>query len=448
MSSVATTTANGTRYLSSPRLVELTKRIAWTLLASLKLPLVLFFVYWELRAVGEDQILAANLASGLRYMMPTWIVTMFLYRAISPNGLAVNVLSWPFGICEQLRRGLFQVLILICPILAICETMKVFSGGSYNDSLGRLVLMSAMSAMTLVVWRCASAISRFENSGSTSKIRSWLFSGRGFQYVASAIPFALVLLSAAGYRFAAEQLSIRMLWTMLGTILVALAWSTVVYLVGLFEAHTRQQLLGRDSQSRQLDLELKQNVKQVQRLINIVGFGALIVLGTSLWHTVLPLGQMLDQFPLWQGATASDGSVTAITYRHLAWSVVVVLITLGISRNLPGLIELALPNRLPLDKGGRFAVSFVSRYVVALIGMMVAANLLGFSWDRVQWLAAGLTVGLGFGLQEVFANLVSGIIILLERPVRVGDYVSVNEVSGTVTRMGAACDNDRRCGSP
>ena len=57
------------------------------------------------------------------------------------------------------------------------------------------------------------------------------------------------------------------------------------------------------------------------------------------------------------------------------------------------------------------------------------------SWARVQWLAAAMTVGLGFGLQEIFANLVSGLIILFERPVRVGDVVTVGEVTGTVSRM-------------
>ncbi len=53
----------------------------------------------------------------------------------------------------------------------------------------------------------------------------------------------------------------------------------------------------------------------------------------------------------------------------------------------------------------------------------------------MQWLAAGLTVGLGFGLQEIFANFISGLIILFERPVRIGDVVTIGDVSGTVSRI-------------
>ena len=56
-------------------------------------------------------------------------------------------------------------------------------------------------------------------------------------------------------------------------------------------------------------------------------------------------------------------------------------------------------------------------------------------WGQLQWLAAALTVGLGFGLQEIFANFVSGLIILFERPFRVGDMITIGEVEGTVTRI-------------
>ncbi|TOL77175.1 mechanosensitive ion channel protein, partial [Vibrio parahaemolyticus] len=53
----------------------------------------------------------------------------------------------------------------------------------------------------------------------------------------------------------------------------------------------------------------------------------------------------------------------------------------------------------------------------------------------LQWLAAALTVGLGFGLQEIFANFVSGIILLFERPIRIGDTVTIGEYSGTVSKI-------------
>ena len=65
----------------------------------------------------------------------------------------------------------------------------------------------------------------------------------------------------------------------------------------------------------------------------------------------------------------------------------------------------------------------------------IVVSMLGVSWSKVQWLVAAMTVGLGFGLQEIFANFISGLIILFERPIRVGDVVTLGGVTGTVARI-------------
>ncbi len=62
---------------------------------------------------------------------------------------------------------------------------------------------------------------------------------------------------------------------------------------------------------------------------------------------------------------------------------------------------------------------------------MTVFGSLGVSWDKLQWLAAALSgCLLGFGLQEIFGNFVSGLIILFERPVRIGDTVTIGSFSG------------------
>ena len=70
-----------------------------------------------------------------------------------------------------------------------------------------------------------------------------------------------------------------------------------------------------------------------------------------------------------------------------------------------------------------------------LIGVLIAANGLGLRWSQIQWLATALTFGLAFGLQEMFANFVAGLIILFERPIRVGDVVTVEDITGVVSRV-------------
>ena len=72
---------------------------------------------------------------------------------------------------------------------------------------------------------------------------------------------------------------------------------------------------------------------------------------------------------------------------------------------------------------------------IVLLGVIVACSNIGLRWSQIQWLATALTFGLAFGLQEIFANFVAGLIILFERPVRVGDVVTVDDVSGVVSRI-------------
>ena len=90
-------------------------------------------------------------------------------------------------------------------------------------------------------------------------------------------------------------------------------------------------------------------------------------------------------------------------------------------------------HRRPRRAGGESREAIGDRLTaergLTLIGM------LGVSWSKAQWLVAALGVGIGFGLQEIVANFISGLIMLFERPVRVGDTVTVGEVSGVVARI-------------
>ncbi|MHC4809542.1 MAG: mechanosensitive ion channel domain-containing protein [Planctomycetota bacterium] len=133
-------------------------------------------------------------------------------------------------------------------------------------------------------------------------------------------------------------------------------------------------------------------------------------------------------------AMAADTPFT-LTLADLGVALLTIILTLIATRNLPALVEIAILQRLPVDAAARYAIGTVLRYVIVMVGLIVAAGAMGITWSKLQWLAAALTFGLAFGLQEIFANFISGLIILAERPVRVGDTVTVGGVSGTVTRI-------------
>lgn len=143
--------------------------------------------------------------------------------------------------------------------------------------------------------------------------------------------------------------------------------------------------------------------------------------------------------PLMLGEGSSESSasepIKSITLADVGAAFLFFALTWVLARNLPGLLEITLLNRLPLDSGARFAITSILRYLLAIIGILLAFSALGVGWSHVQFLAAALTFGLAFGLQEIFANFISGLIILVERPVRVGDTVTVNNINGRITRI-------------
>ncbi len=92
--------------------------------------------------------------------------------------------------------------------------------------------------------------------------------------------------------------------------------------------------------------------------------------------------------------------------------------------------------RVHMPPGIPFALATFTRYAVMFAGFVIALGMIGFSLDRVTILLGALGVGLGFGLQNVVNNFVSGVILLFERPIRVGDRIQLEEIVGDVTRIG------------
>ena len=124
-----------------------------------------------------------------------------------------------------------------------------------------------------------------------------------------------------------------------------------------------------------------------------------------------------------------------VTLADVGLAAIIACVTFVAARNAPGLIEISILRRLPLDNSVRYAITTLASYAIVLVGVIVGCNTIGLRWSQIQWLATALTFGLAFGLQEMFANFVAGLIILFERPVRVGDIVTVDDTTGIVSRI-------------
>ncbi len=127
-------------------------------------------------------------------------------------------------------------------------------------------------------------------------------------------------------------------------------------------------------------------------------------------------------------------NVKIVTVYSLITAIVFLIACLYIARHVSDIIELVL-SAFPITESARYGIKTMTSYCVAIVGFTLCLANLGVTWNNVQWIIAAASVGLGFGLKEIFANIVSGILILIERPIRVGDLVTVGNVTGNVLRI-------------
>lgn len=134
-------------------------------------------------------------------------------------------------------------------------------------------------------------------------------------------------------------------------------------------------------------------------------------------------------------ADSSGEDTSYISLADLLIAILLIVVTILLAKDIPGPLQFLLRRPLP-NAGDRNAVATIVKYIIVLIGLSAAARQFGLKWSQIQWLAAAFSFGIAFGLQEIFANFVSGIIILVERPMAVGDICRFGSEVGTVEAIG------------
>jgi potassium efflux system protein len=110
-------------------------------------------------------------------------------------------------------------------------------------------------------------------------------------------------------------------------------------------------------------------------------------------------------------------------------------IGLGVTRVIRGWLEITYLPKTRIDVGVRTSITAGLTYLGALIAVLMTCAYLGLSLDKIALFASALSVGIGFGLQAVIGNFVSGLILLAERPVKVGDWIAIGDLEGDVRRI-------------
>ncbi|MCE9604056.1 MAG: mechanosensitive ion channel [Planctomycetia bacterium] len=459
--------------------------LALTIVVASPAPAVLWFLGSRLSAQSNADGFVRALATAMFVTAPVWATIALVRQSLRRNGLAVAHLNMPSEIADRTRRLMWRLASIGIPATAIAAAMESFEVVAWQASLGRAAFVVGMACLLRAAQFALHPTKGILARLSDEDVDDFRHRLRRLWFIGGCLPPAVLIgLSLAGYHYAALQLAYRLqstLWLVLGCVLVRgllLRWLYVARrkLARQQMAQTSPTQLETTTDAARFaklgtsiaasisttsgivapprravaGLSLKTIDIQSRRILN--SFGALVLLmGTWwIWTDMLPALQFLDRWQLYSYAVTQAESVARtdgaaqvvevvrlqwVTAADVTWAAIILFMTIVAGRNLPGLLEISCLRWLPIDQGVRYAVTTAARYVIHIAGVVAMCNAVGVQWSSVQWLAAAMTVGLGFGLQEIFANFISGLIILCERPIRVGDTVTIGDVTGTVNRI-------------
>ncbi|MFK7161666.1 mechanosensitive ion channel domain-containing protein [Marinospirillum sp. MEB164] len=405
-----------------------------TALLCLPLPLLLSSAASLLSSPDSDQM---NPSAGLAALALSGFMLMFMHRVLTGARIAELHFAWPEATCQRLLgfvRHLTWVLLPASFILALAEQQTL---SLPEDVLGVLVLLCGGLALcwlfARLMWQTPPLYG--------SLLLHWIVTS-----LLILMPLALVVMTAMGYYFAGLKLTSRLLVSLYLVVGWVITETSVYRMILLaterlrYQREQERQLLVLESSGEELShvqplprLEVEQIHQQSMRLARfllLLGFGGLL---WWVWADLLTAFRYLDSLVLWQ--YSSGDSLQPISLTDFMAAAFIMGFALFLAANLPGLLEILVLSRLQLQQGSAYAITTLLNYAITGIGFVMMLSALGVSWDKLQWLVAALTVGLGFGLQEIFANFVSGLILLFERPVRIGDVVTLGNLSGRVRQI-------------
>ncbi|MGY4878304.1 mechanosensitive channel MscK [Vreelandella aquamarina] len=367
-----------------------------------------------------------------------WAVIAWGRRILVVNGVAEQHFKWPPGYIRRLRSMLGWLGIVMVPVVAIAAMAEDIQTPLAMRPLAFALLTVGLASMSVLLVKLVMAHLPFFG------LRLFrLMLGFGM----AAVPLIMLGLVAWGYEYTALKLIQRFvvtlyilgMWIAVEATVVrslAVAARRLAYQRALARRTAQMQESGESGlevvEEPPLDMEqINAQSLRLSKLILLIAFSALIY---GVWADLLGVLNYLDQVAL-LNLSDEPQVENVLSISDFFTALFIVAVTTIMARNLPGLLEVMVLSRLSLKQGSAYAISSLLSYTIVGAGVVMSLAALGVSWDKLQWLVAALSVGLGFGLQEIFANFISGLIILFERPIRIGDTITLGNLHGTVNRI-------------
>ena len=404
-----------------------------------------------------------------------WLYFAFMLAMLRPNGIAYRHFNMPQSSNAVFRKILKHSVWVIGLLLNTSIFNNATEYGIAYDVIGQaMTVLVLLSVLFVVVPGFRMGIATYQKAASYRRDAKPMLLGL-VRILLVLAPIALIVLIVMGYYYTASQIIEHLVasyfaivtWIIIRNMVYRgfnvssrrLSYRRLQEKRALAQAKAQAQQNGQEQTVETEDsalvlqddaISVSDIKNQMLKITDLVLWTALFGLLYWVWSDLVTVAYYFKEITLWQQATTTEAGTVmeSITLLNLLVAMIVLIVTYILVKNLGGLLETLVFSNLNLSQGTPYTITTIFTYLLIIIGASIAFASLGMSWSKLQWLFTALSVGLGFGMQEIFGNFVSGIIILFERPVRVGDMVTIGSFNGTVSkiriRATTLIDNDRK----
>ena len=434
--------------------------LALSLIVAVAWPLLMIVNGWQLRVSLEGTDFSNSVGRALIFVA----IQFYLLRAFRmlciQGGLGDTHFRWPKSNLKLLRNEMDRLSWIYLPAAMVTTVAFYLDPLNIGWAIGRISLMILVIALAFTFYRSFHPKSGiFGGYINQPERQTYRRLHRIWYPLLIATPLALGILAIMGYILTAGtllKLLIESVWLFVGLgVVEALAhrWLRVTRRKLAYEAaldHRPTILEGRsgekmtDSTNDILEMEMEEPEIDLgalsdtsRKLFNTATISCGLIGLWVIWSEVFPALSILNDIVLWHHRVTVDGQVTRIptSLADIGLALIFVTVTVVLVKQLPAIIEIILLHRFSMSASNRYTIIALTTYAIITLGVISAFNTIGAQWSQLQWLVAALSIGIGFGLQEIVANFISGLIILFERPIRVGDIITVGDTDGIVTKI-------------
>ncbi|MCB2262857.1 MAG: mechanosensitive ion channel [Candidatus Thiosymbion ectosymbiont of Robbea hypermnestra] len=428
--------------------------IGLTFLLAVPASLLLAILGWQLHTSLELTPFAKAVGHGtLSAAFGLFSLRAFRLLCI-PGGVADRHFGWSSQTLKIVRRNFDWVIWLLVPVGFIIEAAHSYQHSVYAHSLGRVALLVIMVGFAFFIGRLAHPRRGAFGTYLAAYPRSRLSRLSWFWYpLIVATPLVLAVLALLGYVYTANVLMrslVSEFWLILGLVMIhqfGTRWLAAIRRRTTLHEVRRQRAERKQREVDPVRMDAMPPIAaprmapvlatQHRKLLNSLLFVIALVSLWSIYSDILPALAVFEDISLWAYTGTLDGQehILSVTVADIGLILIIAGIAAVTVKNLPALMDILWFRCSPVSSGDCYTIKTLVGYGTVIAAALAIFNILGLSWSQVQWLVAALGVGIGFGLQEIVANFISGLILLFERPIRVGDVVTIQGTTGVVTQI-------------